>query len=168
VEEGNMTDGESIVQLMNLYALAVDAKQLDLWDRVFVPDVEADYPWGRWDNLQSWREDFLVAMVEPFDVTQHLVLNLNWNLSGDAGYAVSQGLFRLIRRGFPGGEAVAGGAWFDDELRMTADGWRISRRVCRVTWMEGNLAVMSKRRPDPPTSMSEGVKDGSLRFIGTL
>jgi hypothetical protein len=163
-----MTDGESIIQLTNLYALAVDAKQLHLWDRIFTPDVQADYPWGQWDNLEKWRDDFAVAMVEPFDVTQHLVLNLNWNLSGESGWAVSQGLFRLVRRGFPAGDSVSGGAWFDDQLRMTADGWRISRRVCRVTWMEGNLAVMSKRTPDPPTSMSEGVKDGTLRFIASL
>jgi hypothetical protein len=36
-----MTDGEAIVQLVNLYALAVDAKQWQLFERIFTEDVHA-------------------------------------------------------------------------------------------------------------------------------
>jgi SnoaL-like domain len=163
-----LTDGESIVQLMNLYALAIDAKQLQIWDRVFTPDVRADYPWGHWEGLDSWREAFEESIVGPFDVTQHLMLNVTWNLSGPTGRVLTQGLFHMVRRGFPGGDMMSGGAWFDAGLQMTSAGWRISEQTCRVTWMSGNAAVMSRRPPAPPTSMSEGMSDGTLKFFDTL
>ena len=163
-----MTDGESIVQLLNLYALAIDAKQLQIWDRVFTVDVTADYPWGRWDGLTAWRDAFEESIVQPFDVTQHLILNVTWNLSGDSGRVLAQGLFHMIRRGFPGGEMLSGGAWFDAGLQRKPEGWRISEQICRVTWMSGNAAVMSKRSPAAPISMSEGVRNGALKFIDTL
>ena len=69
-----MTEGESIVQLMHLYAFAIDAKQMQLFDQIFTPDVEADYTGRHWNDRASWREDF-EASHQPFDVTQHLVLN---------------------------------------------------------------------------------------------
>ena len=163
-----MTDGESIVQLMNLYALAIDAKQLAIWDRVFTSDVTADYPWGRWVGLAPWREAFEENIVAPFDVTQHLMLNVVWTVSHDAGRLLAQGMFHMVRRGFPGGDMMSGGAWFDSALRMTPEGWRISEQTCRVTWMSGNAAVMSRRPPSPPTSMSEGIADGTLKFIDSL
>jgi SnoaL-like domain len=163
-----MTEGETITQLMSLYALAIDSKQWRLFDRVFTPDVVADYPGSRWENLKSWKEDFEAAH-EGYDVTQHLVVNLNWHISGDTGQAVSQAHFHLIRWGFPGGDMAAGGAWYDDELRKTADGWRISKRMCRVSWLSGNAGVM----PGGGSSlslvpMSQGVKEGTLNFVRAL
>jgi hypothetical protein len=166
--EGALTDGESIVQLMNLYALAIDAKQLQLWDRVFTTEVTADYPWGRWEGLEAWRDAFEESIVRPFDVTQHLMLNVSWNLSEDSGRVLAQGQFHMVRRGFPGGDMLSGGAWFDAGLQRAPDGWRISEQTCRVTWMTGNAAVMSRRPPASPISMSEGIRNGTLKFIDSL
>jgi SnoaL-like domain len=164
-----MTDGESIVQLMHLYAFAIDAKQMQLFDQIFTPDVEADYTGRHWNDRASWQKDF-EASHQPFDVTQHLVLNVNWHVSGDTGRAFSQSLFRLIRRGCPGGDMVSGGAWYDDELRRTPDGWRISKRISRATWMSGNAAVirLHDMTTYPLTSMSEGVKNGTINFLNGL
>jgi hypothetical protein len=34
-----------------------------------------------------------------------------------------------------------GTGWYDDALVRTVDGWRITRRVCRITWWTGNPVV---------------------------
>jgi hypothetical protein len=34
-----------------------------------------------------------------------------------------------------------GTGWYDDSLLRTPDGWRITRRVCRITWWTGNPVV---------------------------
>ena len=34
-----------------------------------------------------------------------------------------------------------GTGWYDDALVRTPAGWRITRRVCRITWWTGNPAV---------------------------
>ncbi len=56
-----MDDVTQISHLHSMYALAIDAKQWDLFDRVFTPDVHADYPGRAWTDLASWRgpEDLL-------------------------------------------------------------------------------------------------------------
>ena len=33
---------------------------------------------------------------------------------------------------------------YDDELRRTADGWRIVHRTLTVTWTDGNPAVIGR------------------------
>jgi len=163
-----MTDGEAIQQLMSMYTLAIDAKQWHLFERVFTADAEIDYNGGaHWNSMASFRDDFDVAH-RIYDVTQHNSTNLVWHVDGDTGSAVSQAHVQLIRWGTAGGDMVTAGAWYDDELRRTADGWRISRRVCRVSWMSGNTGIIDgftaadSYRPMP---MSEGVENGSLGFL---
>ena len=102
-----MTDGESITRLMNLYALAIDAKRFELFDQVFTTDVQADYMGQRWDDLESWQKDFETTH-QIYNVTEHLILNVMWNVSGDSGTALSRCHFHLIREGHSGRDGVAG------------------------------------------------------------
>ena len=69
----------------------------------------------------------------------------------------------------PDNHMVRGGAWYDDELRLTDDGWRITSRICGVTWVEGDVGVPEfDFLTSKLTSMSNGLKDGTVRFIGAL
>jgi hypothetical protein len=53
------TDRDAIVQMINLYELAVDSRRWDLFDRVFTADVEARYSEERhWHDLKSFKRDF--------------------------------------------------------------------------------------------------------------
>jgi hypothetical protein len=161
-----MTDGEEIRQLESFYALAIDTKQWHILDRVFTPNVEIEYPVRRWNGLDEFRDDFQ-SSHQRYDVTQHLIINVNSCLNGDTGNAFSQCLFHLIKRGLPGGDMISGGAWYDDSLVMGPAGWRIAKRTCRVAWLQGNVAVMG-RSSSVLTSMSEGVEDGTLTFVDAL
>ena len=54
-----MSDREEIVQLVNLYGLAMDTRRWDLFDRIFTPDCDADYgPTSHWTDRAAFKRDF--------------------------------------------------------------------------------------------------------------
>lgn len=66
-----MDDRAEIIELINLYGFAVDTQCWDLFDRIFTPDVEADFSASaQWRDLASFKRDFAV-FHEPFDSTRH-------------------------------------------------------------------------------------------------
>jgi hypothetical protein len=134
-------DVGSIIQLINLYAFAVDTQRWDLFDRIFTPDVDADFSaTAHWRDLASFKADF-AAFHAPFDSTQHVMANHLVTVDGDRAHAFVHGSWRLIRRAAEGAPLWDGTGWYDDDLVRTADGWRIARRTCRVVWWTGNPAV---------------------------
>jgi hypothetical protein len=152
-------DLPAIVNVINLYGVAMDTQRWELFDRIFTPDVEVDFgPGSQWTALAAFKSDF-GAYHAPFDSTQHVMTNHVVEADGDRAKAFTYGLWRLIRRGMEGGDFWEGTGWYDDELVRTAAGWRISRRVCRVVWWGGNALV---NQPIPGVSF-EGKYDSLKR-----
>lgn len=134
-------DIPAIVNVINLYGLAMDTQRWDLFDRIFTSNVEVDFgPGSQWSERAAFKADF-GAYHAPFDSTQHIMTNHVVEADGDRATAFTYGLWRLIRRGVESGDFWEGTGWYDDELVRTADGWRISRRACRVVWWGGNPIV---------------------------
>lgn len=134
-------DLSAIVNVINLYGVAMDTQRWELFDRIFTPDVQVDFgPGSQWNALAAFKTDF-GAYHAPFDSTQHVMTNHTVNTDGDAAQAFTYGLWRLIRRGMEGGDFWEGSGWYDDDLIRTPGGWRIRRRVCRVVWWGGNVLV---------------------------
>ena len=136
-------DLPAIINVVNLYGLAMDTQRWDLFDRIFTDDVEVDFgPGSQWRDRAAFKSDF-GAYHAPFDSTQHIMTNHVVNLDGDRAQAFTYGLWRLIRKGIEGGDFWEGTGWDDDDLVHTPAGWRISRRACRVVWWGGNPIVNS-------------------------
>lgn len=141
-----MSDREEIIQLLNLYGLAVDTQRWDLFDRIFTEYVEADFgPGVVWSNRERFKADF-AAFHAPFDATQHVMTNHLVTVEGDVAHALTYGQWRLVRHAAANPQTGAGplwdgSGWYDDELVRTHAGWRIRRRVCRVIWFTGNPRV---------------------------
>ncbi len=141
-----MSDREDIVQLINLYGLAVDTQRWDLFDRIFTRDIDADFgPGVHWTDREQFKADF-AAFHDGFDATQHGMTNHLIAVSGDAAQAMTYGSWRLVRHAAANPETGAGPlwdgtGWYEDELRRTVDGWRIAKRTCRVVWFTGNPRV---------------------------
>lgn len=136
-----------IINVINLYPIAVDSLRWDLFDDVFTPDIHADFGGpARWDGLDALKEAF--AMIHaPFHATQHATQGHHVRIDGERASCLSYVHGRFIRavgNDAPGsGDSLfASGGWYDDALVRTAAGWRISRRVCRSVWWEGNPKVM--------------------------
>lgn len=134
-------DRAEIIALINLYGFAVDTQCWDLFDRIFTPDVTADFSASaQWQSLASFKRDFAV-FHDPFDSTQHAMLNHLVHVAGDTANAFTYGTWRLIRKAVDGDPRWDGTGWYDDTLLRTASGWRISKRVCRIMGWHGNPFV---------------------------
>jgi hypothetical protein len=138
-----MTDSDvvAITQLVNLYGLAVDSRRWELFDRIFSEEVDADYgPTSRWTNRERFKSEF-AAFHDPFDSTQHTMSTHVVHVEGDRAHSFCNGGWRLLRKAVDGNPLWDGSGWYDDALVRTPGGWRITQRVCRITWWTGNPSV---------------------------
>lgn len=137
----NSRDEVEIIGIINLYAFMVDSQQWSLFDQVFCVDVMADFGGGAvWEDRDSFKRDF-VAVHTPFDSTQHMTSNHVVRVRAEQAYCVSYVHGRFIRK-VEGGHLFESTGWYDDLLVKTEEGWRISKRVCRSVWADGNPRVM--------------------------
>ena len=138
-----MADREDIVELLNLYGFAMDTRRWDLFDRIFTPDVDADYgPTSSWTDRERFKADF-GSFHELFDATQHMMTNHLVKVEGDRASAHTYGSWRLIRHAAGDPPVWDGTGYYDDTLVRTAAGWRIEKRTCRVVFWTGNPRVQT-------------------------
>lgn len=134
-------DITAIINVVNLYPVAVDTENWDLFDQIFTPDTDAD--WGgpaAWKDLASLKRDF-ATIHAPITTTQHAICGHHVVVDGDRASCISYVHARFIREA-PGGNMFEANGWYDDRLVRTPAGWRIKKRVCRSNWTGGNPAVM--------------------------
>ncbi len=135
-------DAIAIANVINLYALAVDTQQWDLFDRIFTSNVKADFGGAaKWQDLSSLKRDFAV-IHSPFRATQHMTTNHQVAVNGDDANAISYVHGRFIREVPDGADMFESCGWYDDKLARTPAGWRIADRVCRTIWSGGNPRVL--------------------------
>ncbi len=138
---GTDSDVVAITQLVNLYGLAVDSQQWHLFDSIFTTDVDADYgASSRWTDLEKFESDF-AAFHDPFDSTQHTMSTHVVHVDGDRAHSFCNGGWRLVRKAAGGNPLLDGTGWYDDAWLRTPDGWKITRRMCRIMWWTGNPFV---------------------------
>jgi SnoaL-like domain len=135
-------DNAEIVELLNLYGLALDAHRWDLFDLVFTDDVVAEFgPAGAaWTGLADFKQSF-AGFHQTLDSHQHTMMGQVVKVEGDQAYAFSYGNWLLVRHTAEGGPTWQGTGWYDDTLVCTEAGWRIAHRVCRLVAWTGNPAV---------------------------
>ncbi|MEE3065551.1 MAG: nuclear transport factor 2 family protein [Actinomycetota bacterium] len=135
------SDVIAITQLVNLYGLAVDSQRWELFDRIFADDVDVDYgPTSRWTGRERFKSEF-ATFHDPFDSTQHTMSSHVIQVDQDRAHSFCNGAWRLVRKAVDGNPLWDGSGWYDDALVRTPVGWRITHRVCRITWWTGNPFV---------------------------
>jgi len=166
------SDREEIIQVINLYGLAVDTQDFDLFDRIFTSDIVARYSESaHWAGLDNFKRDF-VGYHRPFDGTQHIMFNHLVDVKDDEATCVTYAHWRLYRKGVPGGDFWEGNGWYDDHAVRVGEGWRIDRRACRIIWWGGNPLV-SQADPSvtfdlPITSLRAERERGRLGFYNAI
>lgn len=146
-----LTDRLEIDDLITRYVVAVDSKTHDLLDSVFTPDAFIDYSdasgvKGHYPEMRKWIED----VVSPYPMTQHIVVNRQVDLDGDAA-RVRCYVFNPM--GFPDAEGGLTlffvGGYYNDRCVRTPDGWRIAERTYENAWLAGTVpqeALQTNRR----------------------
>lgn len=138
----NGQDIAAVVNVVNLYPIAVDSLQWSLFDRTFTDDVHMDFGGQAvWDGLEPIKQVFDI-IHRPFKATQHATRGHHVAVDGDRATCLSYVHGRFVRDVAEGGNMFESTGWYDDALVRTADGWRISSRSCRMLWWGGNPAVL--------------------------
>ncbi|HEY0595779.1 nuclear transport factor 2 family protein [Sphingopyxis sp.] len=133
-----------IQQLLAAYVFAIDAKDYDALDAVFMPDAEIDYratggATGNYVEIKPW----LARALAHFSITQHLIGLPLIKLDGDRATARTM-LFNPMQLSRPEGDHLfLLGCTYADELVRTEAGWRITKRVETDFWVK-----------DPPTDFT--------------
>jgi hypothetical protein len=167
-----MSDREDIIQLINLYGLAMDTQRWDLFDRIFTEDCDADYgATSHWTSRAQFKADF-GSFHELFDATQHVMTNHLVTVEGDRASAHTYGSWRLLRHAAGDPPVWDGTGYYDDQLARTAAGWRIAKRVCRVVYWTGNPRVQTPMEEiafqlDLVSPRREGA-EGRLNYLKTI
>jgi 3-phenylpropionate/cinnamic acid dioxygenase small subunit len=133
-----IADRLQIQDLLVRYCKAIDTKDWELLDTVFVPDAHVDYTSsggvaGAYPEVRAW----LAQILPGFPVSQHAVSNFEIALDGDRATSRVYFYNPMGRPKPEGGVSMffIGGYYVDDLVR-TSNGWRIARRIEQQAWAD--------------------------------
>ncbi|WP_051062989.1 nuclear transport factor 2 family protein [Ilumatobacter nonamiensis] len=136
-----LLDERDIVALALRYCRAIDTKNWELLDDVFVPESTAQLGSPAMLEGRDAIRDRIRTALENLDDSQHLVGNHEVTVDVDRGthrcYLQAQHI-RELPEGSP--NLIIAGR-YEDEVVRTSAGWRIAHRTLVVMWTEGNPAV---------------------------
>ena len=129
-----LADRIAAEDLLTRYATAVDRRDWEQYRSIFTADAEIDYTSaggiaGTVDEIV----EFLSTSLEMFEMTQHLVSNIDLEVNGDS--ATVTAMFNNPMR-LPGGDTWFTGGWYHHDLVRTPDGWRSQRLREESAWFD--------------------------------
>lgn len=130
-----MLDRTEVADVLYRYASTIDRKDYAGLRAVFVDDARGRYgerPWVEGaDALVAW----IAEQGEDKAWQHHLLTVYHVDVEGDAARALTYHTSHQARTAEPSRvrQIVAR---YDDELRRTADGWRIASKEMEVLWRE--------------------------------
>ena len=126
-----VADQLALQRLVTEYAYAIDERDWNRLDRVFIPDAYIDYRAmggidGKYPAIKAW----LPGALGNFPGYMHFIGNLLFDVAGDeaTGKVACLNPMRIPKAG-GGEETMVLGLWYHDRYRRTAEGWRIVERV---------------------------------------
>lgn len=138
-----MTDRDEIIDLAIRYTWALDTKNLEDLRNVFTPEATADLR-----GVQCEGVDAIIARIggaiERLDATQHLIGNHQASTDTDVGTHRCHLQSQHVLNNTEGGDNYIVGGYYEDTVVRTDQGWRISHRLMRQTWSEGNPGVVRR------------------------
>lgn len=133
-----ISDRIEIDDLLVRYTRAIDEKDWNLLDSVFVPDADIDYTTsggiaGKYPEVRSWLGKALAA----FPITIHAISNSTIELDGDRarGKTLVNNPMVIPQEG-GGQHQFTVWAWYIDDLVRTPEGWRIAKRFEQQVFVE--------------------------------
>ena len=163
-------DYSSIINVINLYAVAVDSHRYELFERIFAEDIRCDFGGGAAFTDRTTFAATFKDIHAVFSATQHITSGHAITIDGDRANCLSYVHARFRRDGEEGFFESTG--WYDDGLVRTRDGWRIKDRTSRMVSYNGNPRVM-QAMPGVDTnyvlqSLYEEADAGRLSFFQTV
>lgn len=140
----DVEDRFAIADVTHTYCWALDSKQFEMLDDVFLPDATAELLSPLLTGRDAIR-DRISSALTVFDATQHTVTNHMIVVDGDRATCRCYLHAQHVRAGTPGGDLFVIAGRYEDELLRTSNGWRIVFRRLVQVWSEGNTEVTRPR-----------------------
>jgi 3-phenylpropionate/cinnamic acid dioxygenase small subunit len=132
------SDRQAIAELLVRYASGIDRRDWDLLRSCFTEDCVADYGdigvWSGAEAITTWMEQ----AHRECGPTLHRITNPVAEVDGDEAH--SRCYVDAIVMGAGDASGVRAVGHYDDELRRTDQGWRISRRGYTMVLLQLGLA----------------------------
>jgi 3-phenylpropionate/cinnamic acid dioxygenase small subunit len=126
---------EEIGDVLVRYATGIDRRDWAAFRSCFADDCEADYgDIGQWhgaDEITTWMRD----THEPCGHTLHSLTNVVVEADGSGG-ATARSYVDAIVLGPDNEHGARATGYYDDELTLTSNGWKIARRRFTVVLMQ--------------------------------
>lgn len=138
----HLLDERDIVHVALRYCRALDTRDWDLLDDVFVADAIAELATpARFSGIDAIRARVRGAL-EHVDGSHHLVGNHEVEIDGDTATHRCYLQAQHMRRAAAGGPHFIVAGRYEDRMVRTPAGWRIAHRTLVVMWTEGNPGVV--------------------------
>lgn len=134
-----LSDRAEVLEVVARLAAAIDDKDWTAVADCFTPDAEVRFG-GRAGHARGGAEaaEILRRTLASLDASQHLLGSAVVRLRGDEAEHIGYVHAQHLRAG----ELYAIGARYEDGLRRTPDGWRLSRRAVFRMWKSGDPEVI--------------------------
>jgi hypothetical protein len=155
----DLADRQAVIDACYRYAAAVDRTAKDPSDDAFAayadtmtPDCVVDYgPLGRFEGRDAWL-DFARGVATRAGICQHLYANFFVEIDGDEARAV----FNAQALHFwgdepPPAQLLMAAATFDNRLRRTPDGWKLTRVQPNIQFVNDPGGHAARMFPAPPS-----------------
>jgi 3-phenylpropionate/cinnamic acid dioxygenase small subunit len=135
-----LSDRRQIDDLLIRYTVSIDKKDWNLLDTCFTQDATVDYTTsggvkGPYPEVRQWLEKALSV----FPVTQHFISNTTVELSGDTAKSRTYVINPMVFKNPDGTDHIfTVGAYYNDDLAWTDDGWRITHRYEEQAFLDGS------------------------------
>jgi hypothetical protein len=127
------------MRLQNAYALAIDARDWELFRTVFTPDVRADYPHGVFSGVEEWLGTF-IPFHDTCGWTVHEITNHVVGSDPSGVWGTCYGWIRWTMKDSPD-RINRAEVLFRDRLRSDDGTWRIARRTLRLLSSQPGAAL---------------------------
>jgi hypothetical protein len=138
---GRLLDMEDIKRAIGLYVIALDSRELPLFDQVFVPEATIILG-GVGEMTPASYKEMAVKGLGALDATQHHLGLPVIDLEGDRAHARCYFLAQHVRNDLAPNPFLLIGGWYTDDLIRTDAGWRITKRIGTALWYDGNPEVL--------------------------
>jgi hypothetical protein len=159
-----------IVNVINLYAVAVDSHRYSLFESVFTEDVRCNFGGGAAFTDRQTLTSVFADIHAVFDATQHITSGHAIAVDGDRAHCLSYVSAKFRRQIAEADCVFESTGWYDDVLVRTANGWRITDRTSRMVTYGGDIRVM-RVMPGVDTnyslsSLAGEAEAGRIKFFG--
>lgn len=139
-----LSDRLRVRETIERYFSSVDAKDREGLISCFAEEAEAEHQLGtpEHNRVTGGRAvaESVYAICSGFTASNHSVSNFVVEISGDKAEANTFAIAVVIK----GSQALVRGLRYQDSLRRTAQGWRISRRMQTPLWQTESAALPPK------------------------